>query len=245
MSYEHFIILRDEPSDAPRLGFAEYAQSFTEIIANSPPHFAIGIFGDWGSGKTTLMRAIETRVSRSDDMLPVWFNAWRYEREEHLVVPLLDNLRESLLRLNPQESSILMDLLQRDAKDLGNLNAETLPLGQWVERTSAHVERINAALLETRLGRRASAPRASEAVFGMGGKVERLQPRPASPDLFSDMTSSPNDPTRTPRSPAHDGTRDDATAATVVTYGVVLKGSPAEAAGGHWASRNVQPPQAS
>lgn len=103
MSYEHFIILLDEPSDSPRLGFAEYAQSFTEIIRNSPPHFAIGIFGDWGSGKTTLMRAIKSRVSRSDEMLPVWFNAWRYEREEHLVVPLLDNLRESLLEWSKEE----------------------------------------------------------------------------------------------------------------------------------------------
>lgn len=103
VSYEQFIILLDEPSDAPRLGFADYAKSFTEIIANSPPHFAVGIFGDWGSGKTTLMRAIETRVARSDDMLPVWFNAWRYEREEHLVVPLLDNLRESLLEWSKEE----------------------------------------------------------------------------------------------------------------------------------------------
>jgi hypothetical protein len=74
------------------------------------------------------------------------------------------------------------------------------------------------------VGRRASAQRASEAAFGMGGKAERLQPRPTSPDLFSVMTSSPNDPTRTPRSPAHDRTRDDATAAAVVTYCVVLRG---------------------
>jgi len=90
------------------------------------------------------------------------------------------------------------------------------------------------------VGRRASAQRASEAALGMGGKAERLQPRPTSPDLFSVMTSSPNDPTRTPRSPAHDRTRDDATAAAVVTYCVVLRGSPAVAEAGDRASRTVR-----
>jgi hypothetical protein len=31
-------------------------------------------------------------------VIPVWFNAWRYEREDHLIVPLLDTLREELER---------------------------------------------------------------------------------------------------------------------------------------------------
>ena len=93
-----FTVFLDDPSDQPRLGFGVYADCFAQIIEHSQPRFAIGIFGDWGSGKTTLMRAIEERVAAApDSMLPVWFNAWRYEREEHLIVPLLDNLRDALL----------------------------------------------------------------------------------------------------------------------------------------------------
>lgn len=42
------------------------------------------------------MRAINDRLSRREDVVTVWFNAWRYEREPHLIVPLLDVLRESL-----------------------------------------------------------------------------------------------------------------------------------------------------
>jgi hypothetical protein len=97
-SYESFRVLLDDPADEPRLGFDVYADAFAQIIEHSKPHFAVGIFGDWGSGKTTLMRAIEHRIAaKPDQMLPVWFNAWRYEREVHLIVPLLDNLREALL----------------------------------------------------------------------------------------------------------------------------------------------------
>jgi hypothetical protein len=96
--YSKFTILLDDVALKPKLGFDVYADALAQIVALSPPQFAVGIFGDWGSGKTTLMRAIEERIAaQRDTMLPVRFNAWRYEREEHLVVPLLDNLREALL----------------------------------------------------------------------------------------------------------------------------------------------------
>ena len=42
------------------------------------------------------MRAIKDRLYKREDVVTVWFNAWRYERESHLIVPLLDVLRESL-----------------------------------------------------------------------------------------------------------------------------------------------------
>ena len=96
--YEKFQILVDDPAEDPRLGFREYADAFAEIVCGSPPRFAIGIFGTWGSGKTTLMRAIMTRIEGRDDVIPVWFNAWRYEREQELIVPLLDVLKEALLK---------------------------------------------------------------------------------------------------------------------------------------------------
>jgi hypothetical protein len=96
--YDTFTVLLDDPSDAPMLGFDVYADVFAQIVEHSRPQFAVGIFGDWGSGKTTLMEAIRKQIeSKPDAMLAVWFNAWRYEREEHLIIPLLDHLREAML----------------------------------------------------------------------------------------------------------------------------------------------------
>jgi hypothetical protein len=93
----NYRILLDNPAERPALGFAQYADAFADIIRESDPRFAIGIFGDWGSGKTTLMHAIERRLAGDDTVVTVWFNAWRYEREAHLIVPLLDTLREALV----------------------------------------------------------------------------------------------------------------------------------------------------
>ena len=95
-------ILLDVPSKNPELGFPKTANALASIIEDSDPQFAVGIFGGWGSGKTTLMRAIEERLSdgsraSSKRIVPVQFSAWRYEKEPHLIVPLLDTVRERLI----------------------------------------------------------------------------------------------------------------------------------------------------
>jgi hypothetical protein len=102
MTDSTFRILLDVPSRSPELGFAQTAQALATIIEESDPQFAVGIFGGWGSGKTTLMRAIEERLSdktrpSSKRVVPVQFSAWRYEKEQHLIVPLLDTVRERLM----------------------------------------------------------------------------------------------------------------------------------------------------
>ena len=88
-------ILLDNPSVDPVLGFEAYASALKEIIEVSDPQFSVGIFGGWGSGKTTLMRTIERQLN--NQIVSVWFNAWRYEKEEHLIIPLLDVLRDTLV----------------------------------------------------------------------------------------------------------------------------------------------------
>src|SRR5215208_2904171 len=56
-------IITDEPSlEDDALGFDGYTQKLSDIIINSTPRFAIGIFGGWGTGKTTLMKMIEKRL---------------------------------------------------------------------------------------------------------------------------------------------------------------------------------------
>lgn len=94
--YEDFQIIIDTPAANAGLGFDAYANALSQSIANSRPRFAIGIFGPWGSGKTTLMDSVRAKLNPVNTVV-VEFSAWRYEREEHLLVPLLDTIRESLV----------------------------------------------------------------------------------------------------------------------------------------------------
>lgn len=73
------------------LEFAVYAQVLGSSILSTPGPFTVGIFGEWGTGKTSLLRMIEGYLTRKGDekILPIWFNAWRYEKDEHPIVPLV------------------------------------------------------------------------------------------------------------------------------------------------------------
>jgi KAP family P-loop domain len=95
-NFESFTVLLDDPAAAPALRYPECARASAQIIRHSDRQFAIGIFGDWDSGKTTLIRAIERELAKDRSVVTVEFTAWQYERESDLIVALLDRLREEL-----------------------------------------------------------------------------------------------------------------------------------------------------
>ncbi len=83
-------ILIDNIETRPTHEFAALARTISTIVKNSTPHFTIGIYGEWGTGKTTLMKAIEKKLvgdeefQKEQKILPIWFNAWKYEHEDNL-----------------------------------------------------------------------------------------------------------------------------------------------------------------
>lgn len=51
----------------------------------------MGIFGRWGTGKTTLMRMIEARLANRP-VAPIWFSAWTYGGDDAIGAAFLQNL---------------------------------------------------------------------------------------------------------------------------------------------------------
>jgi predicted KAP-like P-loop ATPase len=95
--YNMLKIIVDEPAEEDALDFQRYSKNLANIIRGTTPQFAVGIFGKWGTGKTTLMRMIEQEFDNEHDkekILTVWFDAWRYEKEKYLaVIPFLRQVR--------------------------------------------------------------------------------------------------------------------------------------------------------
>jgi predicted KAP-like P-loop ATPase len=94
-------IITDEAVTEDALDFHNYSQNLADIIRNSNPRFTVGIFGHWRTGKTSLMRMIEQELKNDRDMLVVWFEAWKYEKEEYLaVIPFLRTVqtRENIIK---------------------------------------------------------------------------------------------------------------------------------------------------
>jgi formylglycine-generating enzyme required for sulfatase activity len=83
------------------LGFDKYVNTLAGMIRDkgfSTP-FCIGIYGKWGTGKTSFMHLLQNKLGEDGDpphVVPVWFNPWRYEKEEHLIIPFLKTIEQSI-----------------------------------------------------------------------------------------------------------------------------------------------------
>ncbi|MDA7949747.1 MAG: KAP family NTPase [Hyphomicrobiaceae bacterium] len=80
---EDAVLLADVPEEEnPVFGFDTYAKSIAGMLSgNIPTPFSIIIDGEWGSGKTTLVKRIKrSLVERSQEIKVIEFDAWKYEK---------------------------------------------------------------------------------------------------------------------------------------------------------------------
>lgn len=77
-------ILGDSPTTEDGLGFDSYVDILLKAINSfdSKSPLTIGIHGRWGSGKTSLMKMLEKRFGSDNNVKTIWFNAWRYRKED-------------------------------------------------------------------------------------------------------------------------------------------------------------------
>lgn len=91
----------DLPVTHDELGFTPSAIALGEIVQGAQlpdTPLTVGIYGEWGSGKTSMMRMILDRLD-PNRCTTVWFDAWRYARQEALWRALLLSVVETLQTL--------------------------------------------------------------------------------------------------------------------------------------------------
>ena len=118
MGFEPGDIISDEAQrQAKEFGFEAYAKTIADIIAkkkNKTP-MVIGIYGPWGSGKTSLMQTVQTQLLEAKPSethrvcKPVWFQAWKYAEEDAILAALVEETIKTM-----QQG----DFLKRRKKDL-------------------------------------------------------------------------------------------------------------------------------
>jgi predicted KAP-like P-loop ATPase len=95
------------------LNFQKYAEVLGEVAINTTGPFTIGIFGEWGTGKTSLMKLIEGYLSRNKSIATIWFNAWRFEKEDEPLFPLIATIIREI-----EKNSEFLDVLKDKGKSL-------------------------------------------------------------------------------------------------------------------------------
>ena len=111
-------VLPDLPDAQDKLDFAPYANTLRNIILNSNTQtpLTIGIFGSWGSGKTSLMKMIQNglkRAARSEserETRAIWFNAWLYSKEDSLWRALIMQVLAGVRKWRSDDPAAIKDL---------------------------------------------------------------------------------------------------------------------------------------
>ena len=121
---------------------ARVQRRLRENLAQTPgqpdeqPPLVVGLFGEWGSGKSHLLEAVGRAVAAwpklpAEHNVVVHFNAWRYEREEHVLIPLLKVAQQALLK--SLEGDVTPGIRQRE-----KLSDRALLLGDLASSIYAH-----------------------------------------------------------------------------------------------------------
>src|SRR5580704_16123143 len=97
--------LPDEPIvsyDEDLLNSREFVELIRMATYNTEAPFVYGVLGDWGTGKTSILRLLEHQFNLDlhapqlgrFPFVPIWFNAWEYENETNVVYPLLYAIKQ-------------------------------------------------------------------------------------------------------------------------------------------------------
>ena len=136
-------IVNDQPTEKDALDFMPYVETLADIIQTGNTPLTIGVFGTWGSGKTSLMRMVKNGIPDSkykglpQDYTIAWFDAWKYDKEESLwrafLLCVLSAIKD---RVNAQgkptdEFEKLQSLIYRDIEieKIGNVTIDLAKLG--------------------------------------------------------------------------------------------------------------------
>src|SRR5690348_15915095 len=91
-----FAMWNDNDTSTDLIDFDHLVYGITHIIKNDDLlPCTIGVFGDWGSGKSSLLRMVEKNVSTDDKILVVRFNGWLFEGYDDAKTALITSIDEN------------------------------------------------------------------------------------------------------------------------------------------------------
>lgn len=123
----------DNETSVDFIDFSHYVDAVYQIIESEDLlPCSIGIYGDWGSGKSSLMKMIGTRYDNQKDkgILVVRFNGWLFEGFEDTKTVLISRMIEELteqLSLGEDSKNLATKLLKK--VDLLKIGATILKYG--------------------------------------------------------------------------------------------------------------------
>lgn len=96
------MLLTDNETKIDLLNNEAIATTIIGLLREEPNHpVTIGVHGDWGAGKSSVLEMIEAGFYDKNDVLCLKFNGWRFQGFEDAKIALIEGIVEGLLEKRP------------------------------------------------------------------------------------------------------------------------------------------------
>ena len=96
------MILTDNETKVDLLNNEAIAATIIGLLRERPDHpVTIGVHGDWGAGKSSILEMIEAGLAGKDEVLCLKFNGWRFQGFEDAKIALIEGIVTSLVEKRP------------------------------------------------------------------------------------------------------------------------------------------------
>ena len=111
------MLLADNETKFDLLNNEAIAKTIVGLIGEDTERaVTVGVHGDWGAGKSSVLEMIEGALDGSDDVLCIKFNAWRFQGLEDAKIALIEGIVTQLIEkrsLTTKAADAVMDVVKR------------------------------------------------------------------------------------------------------------------------------------
>jgi predicted KAP-like P-loop ATPase len=111
------MILSDNETKVDLLNNEPIAKTIVALLRKRPENpVTIGVHGDWGAGKSSVLEMIEAELAMDDRVLCLKFNGWRFQGFEDSKIALIEGIVNGLLDKRPllqKGTALVKDIYHR------------------------------------------------------------------------------------------------------------------------------------
>ncbi|MBO4417758.1 MAG: NTPase [Bacteroidales bacterium] len=87
----------DKETTQDLLGYTVHASLLKNVVTNDKNlPITVGLYGDWGSGKSSILKILEEQLNKEDDTVVVYFDGWSFESFDDAKMALIQGIVDAL-----------------------------------------------------------------------------------------------------------------------------------------------------